>query len=66
MRLRGILGKKTGHEEDISSSFAHDFEFKKPTIKRNYMNLMIDAKKEFLNGAKIAYETIITSLLKEK
>ena len=29
LRLRGILGKKTGHEEDISSSFPHDFDFKK-------------------------------------
>ena len=28
LRLRGILGK-TGHEEDISSSFPHDFDFKK-------------------------------------
>ena len=29
LRLRGILGKKTGHEEDMASSFAHDFDFKK-------------------------------------
>ena len=25
LRLRGILGKKTGHEEDISWTFSHDF-----------------------------------------
>ena len=25
LRLRGILGKKTGYEEDITSSFPHDF-----------------------------------------
>ncbi len=24
LRLRGILGKKTGFEEDIDSSFAHE------------------------------------------
>ena len=25
LRLRGILGKKTGYEENISTSFPHDF-----------------------------------------
>ncbi len=25
LRLRGILGKRTGHEEDISTSFPHEF-----------------------------------------
>ena len=34
LRLRGILGKKTGHEEDITSSFPHDFDFKKPVLKK--------------------------------
>ena len=34
LRLRGILGKKTGHEEDIGSSFAHDFDFKKTRVKK--------------------------------
>ncbi len=29
LRLRGILGKKTGYEEDISTSFPHDFPPKK-------------------------------------
>ena len=29
LRLRGILGKKTGHEEDVPSSFSNNFEFKK-------------------------------------
>ena len=28
LRLRGILGKKTGHEENIGASFAHDFPAK--------------------------------------
>ena len=29
LRLRGILGKKTGHEEDISGTFSHGFSEKK-------------------------------------
>ena len=27
LRLRGILGKRTGHEEDVSTSFPHDLTF---------------------------------------
>ncbi len=66
LRLRGILGKKTGHEEDMASSFAHDFEFKKPAIKKEIYEFDDNAKKEFLSGAKIAYETIITSFASGK
>ncbi len=66
LRLRGILGKKTGHEEDMSASFAHDFEFKKQASKKINYEFNEDAKKEFLNGAKIAYETIITSFASGK
>jgi len=66
LRLRGILGKKTGHEEDAPSSFAHDFDFKKPVVKKELYEFDDDAKKEFLNGAKIAYETIITSFASGK
>ena len=33
LRLRGILGKKTGYEEDITSSFPHDFPQKTPEKK---------------------------------
>ncbi len=66
LRLRGILGKKTGHEEDLSSSFAHDFDFKKPAIKKEIYEFDDDAKKEFLKGAQIAYETIITSFASGK
>ncbi len=62
LRLRGILGKKTGHEENIGTTFAHDF----PTKKENHQkidetNFDEKAKDDFLKGAKIAYETIITS-----
>ena len=66
LRLRGILGKKTGHEEDMNSNFARDYEFKKPTIKKEVYEFNEDERKEFLKGAKIAYETIITSFAKGK
>ncbi len=64
LRLRGILGKRTGHEENLDSSFLHDFK-KEKKMKTRTMELKFDekAKEEFLKGAKIAYETIITSLL---
>ena len=61
LRLRGILGKKTGIEEDISTSFPHDVKPKEEFKKVNAENFDENAKKEFLKGAKIAYETIITS-----
>ncbi len=66
LRLRGILGKKTGHEEDMSSSYAHDFNFKKPVTKKETYEFNESAKKEFLKGAQIAYETIITSFASGK
>ena len=66
LRLRGILGKKTGHEEDLSSNFANDFKFKKPTVKKEVYEFDEDAKKEFLKGAQVAYETIITSFANGK
>ena len=66
LRLRGILGKKTGLEEDMSSSFAHDFDFKKQTIKKETYEFDENAKKEFLKGAQVAYETIITSFANGK
>ena len=61
LRLRGILGKKSGFEDKMSASFAHDFPSettKKPLNEKTFDD---DAKKDFLSGAKIAYETIITS-----
>ncbi len=66
LRLRGILGKKTGHEEDMASSFAQDFQLKKPNVKKEIYEFDEDAKKEFLKGAQIAYETIITSFANGK
>ena len=61
LRLRGILGKKTGYEQDVSSSFPHDFATKKNETKLDVNNFNESAKKEFINGAKIAYEAIITN-----
>ena len=66
LRLRGILGKKTGLEENIGSSFEHDFPVKKKTVNLQNANFDEDAKKEFLSGAKIAYETIVTSFSEGK
>ena len=62
LRLRGILGKRTGFEGKTPA------QFKKEVLK----NIKVDqslktndnfdsvAQEEFLKGAKIAYETIIT------
>ena len=66
LRLRGILGKKTGFEEDIDSSFAHEAPPAKPRVDLNANTFDENAKKEFVKGAKIAYETIITNFAKGK
>ncbi len=60
LRLRGILGKKTGHEENFDSSFSHNLSTKEILKnKLNQLNFDQEAKESFLKGAKIAYETII-------
>ena len=64
LRLRGILGKKTGFEEDIESSFAHEAPPSKQTVNLDASTFDDNAKKEFVKGAKIAYETIITNFAK--
>ncbi len=66
LRLRGILGKKTGFEEDIDSSFAHEAPPTKPRVDLNANTFDENAKKEFVKGAKIAYETIIINFAKGK
>ena len=66
LRLRGILGKKTGFEEDIDSSFAHEAPPTKPNVNLNASTFDENAKKEFVKGASIAYETIITNFAKGK
>ena len=61
LRLRGILGKRTGFEGKAPSQFEKVLNNiqteKKTTIKENFDE---ESQKEFLKGAKIAYETIIT------
>ncbi len=61
LRLRGILGKRTGYEGKEPAQF--DKILKEAVINQTRKkNEIFDekAQKEFLNGAKIAYETIIT------
>jgi len=60
LRLRGILGKKTGFEGKLSTQFKK--EFSKNIIKEQKIIQSFDEEeqKNFLKGAKIAYETIIS------
>ena len=61
LRLRGILGKRTGFEGKSAPQFQEVLKNINPEIKINKNdNFDSEAQKEFLNGAKIAYETIIT------
>jgi len=61
LRLRGILGRKSGFEDEVQSNYEDKFpqETVKNTLKQS--NFDEAAKKNFLIGAKIAYENIITS-----
>ena len=61
LRLRGILGKRTGFEGKPPAQF--DKILKEAVVKQtSKKNEVFDeiAQKEFLKGARIAYETIIT------
>ena len=60
LRLRGILGKKTGFEGKISTQFKKEFQEIKLNTKPINENFDEEGQKEFLKGARIAYETIIT------
>ena len=68
LRLRNILGRKTGHESKIYTDFNEKrFEtINKKNINVNEARDTLEGqdKKEFLKGAEIAYETIITSFAK--
>jgi len=61
LRLRGILGKRSGFDGKAPTQFDKILKEavanKKPKNKEVFND---EAQKEFLNGAKIAYETIIT------
>ena len=60
LRLRGILGKRTGFDGKAPPQFGKIL--KEAAAKQATKQEAFDenAQKEFLNGAKIAYETIIT------
>ena len=65
LRLRSILGRKTGHQSKIYPNFAEK-KFNIPKndlkpLKQNHETLEGKNKKEFLKGAELAYETILTS-----
>ena len=64
LRLKGILGKSTGFDGKLSTGFKQ--EIQKETTSKNLENQTFDdsAKLEFLNGAKAAYEMIVTSFAK--
>ena len=61
LRLRGILGKRTGYEGKAPGQIKEilkNVNVQKP--KKVNQTFDDEAKKEFIKGAKIAYETIIT------
>ena len=61
LRLRGILGKRTGFEGKTPGQFQEILKkVEKVQPKNVNENFDINAQNEFLKGAKIAYETIIT------
>ena len=61
LRLRGILGRKTGFENKVQTDFTR--EFVKETPAKSFEEIPFDdeAQKNFIKGAKIAYENIVTS-----
>ena len=68
LRLRNILGRKTGHQgKPMSRYFPKGMEVLKDIENNEAIksgNLDEAAKKQFLKGAEIAYEQIITSFAK--
>ena len=70
LRLRSILGRKTGHEDKIYPGFTEkkfeEFQKKQEVKfkKTNPNDLVGEEKEKFIKGAEIAYETIITAFAK--
>ena len=68
LRLRNILGRKTGHQaKPMSRFFPKGMEVLKDIENNEAIktgNVDEEIKKQFLKGADIAYEQIITSLAK--
>ncbi len=61
LRLRGILGKKSGFEDKMPRSFPHEFPNEAPKKPINENTFDEGAQKDFIKGAKIAYENIVPS-----
>ena len=68
LRLRNILGRKTGHQgRPINRYFPRGVEVLKDIENNEAIksgNVDEEAKKQFLKGADVAYEQIITSFAK--
>ena len=68
LRLRNILGRKTGHQgKPMNRYFPKGMEVLKDLENNEAIksgNVNEEAKKQFLKGAEIAYEQIITSFAK--
>ena len=68
LRLRNILGRKTGHQKKPTNKyFPSGLEIIKDMENNEAIktgNVDEDAKKQFLKGAKVAYEQIITYFAK--
>jgi len=68
LRLRNILGRKTGHQgKQMSRYFPKGIGVLKDIENNEAIksgNINEEAKKEFLKGAEVAYEQIITSFAK--
>tara|TARA_B100000686_G_C16330636_1_gene732947 strand:+ start:123 stop:725 length:603 start_codon:yes stop_codon:yes gene_type:complete len=68
LRLRNILGRKTGHQgKSVGRTFYTDMQTLKDIENNEAIktgNVDEETKKQFLKGADIAYEQIITSFAK--
>lgn len=68
LRLRGILGRRTGHEKKVLGGLFGKKVTQRNTEKKvvNLSSSKLDdaAKEQFIEGAKAAYEMIITSFAK--
>ena len=68
LRLRGILGRRTGHEKkafvDRFSKKATQRDAEKKVVNLHSNKLDEAMKEQFIKGAKAAYEMIITSFAK--
>jgi predicted lipid-binding transport protein (Tim44 family) len=61
LRLRGVLGKRTGFEGKTTPQFQEILKNIDPQVNINQKDIFDkEAQNEFLKGAGIAYETIIT------